>query len=124
MKRTRHHITLLAVLAAGAVLSIAGCSDDSNPSSSGGGNTRPHFKQVSIQGSSFNPATLNLVVGDTVLWTNKDGINHTVTSDTGSELNSGTLTTNQTYQHVFTTSGTFGYHCTVHPSMAGTVNVP
>ena len=80
---------------------------------------------VSISGFAFSPATLNIGVGDTVTWTNNEStaIPHTVTSDTGTELNSATLNPTNTYSHTFTTAGTFTYHCSIHPTMHGSVVV-
>ncbi len=124
MKALRSIGLRLAIMAAALVAVFVGCSSDSNSTGSGGGNTRPHFKEVSIQGSSFSPSSLTIAAGDTVLWTNRDGIGHTVTSNTGTELDSPLLSNGETYQHIFNTNGTFGYHCTVHPGMTGSVSVP
>lgn len=124
MKALRSFGLRLTIMAAALAAVFVGCSSDSNSTGSGGGNTRSHFKEVAIQGSSFTPSSLTIAVGDTVLWTNRDGVNHTVTSNTGTELNSPMLSNGETYQHIFNTNGTFGYHCTVHPGMAGTVSVP
>lgn len=110
----------VAVLA--CALLLVGCGDDDNPTSPGG-QTRQHFKTVSIQGNSYIPASLTIAVGDTVRWTNNDNVGHTVTSNSGSELNSGVLPNGGTYQHVFQTAGGFGYHCTVHPTMQAAVAV-
>lgn len=78
---------------------------------------------VAIEGFAFNPAELNIKQGDAVTWTNKDSAPHTITSDTGTEINSPSLSTGQTYSHTFSQAGTFTYHCSVHPSMKATVVV-
>ncbi|HEX4936852.1 MAG TPA: hypothetical protein VFV33_26905 [Gemmatimonadaceae bacterium] len=39
------------------------------------------------------------------------------------ELNSGTLAAGVGFQHTFASAGSFPYHCTIHPSMTGTVTV-
>lgn len=85
---------------------------------------------VSIAAFKYDPATLTVAVGDTVTWTNNEPlpasgtpIPHTVTSDTGTDLASPTFTSPQTYSKTFTAAGTYAYHCTVHPSMHGTVVV-
>jgi plastocyanin len=57
-----------------------------------------------------------------VTWTNLDGVAHTVTADDGS-WGSGTLGQGATYSHVFTSPGTYTYHCAIHPFMTGTVTV-
>ena len=67
--------------------------------------------------------------GDKVGWINTDQEVHTVTSgfenstDKGKQFDSGLLNTNQTFEHTFDKAGTYNYFCTVHPTMAGVVNV-
>jgi plastocyanin len=78
---------------------------------------------VTIQNFAFNSQTLTVAPGTTVIWTNKDSVNHTVTSDTGAWPDSGSLATNQTFSHTFTTAGTYPYHCALHPSMKASVVV-
>jgi plastocyanin len=80
--------------------------------------------EVSIQGMAFSPATLTITAGTTVNWTNIDGVSHTVTSDTAGLFDSGTISgSNGTYSHLFSTAGTFNYHCAFHPSMTAKVVV-
>jgi hypothetical protein len=50
------------------------------------------------------------------------GVAHTVTADDGS-WGSSTLGQGATYSQVFTSPGTYTYHCAIHPSMKGTVVV-
>ena len=83
----------------------------------------PQTLNIEISGFAFAQKTIEINVGDTVTWTNKDSVQHTVTSDSGSELDSSYLSKNQQYSHTFTTAGTFAYHCIPHPSMTGTVVV-
>ena len=76
-----------------------------------------------ISGFVFSPQVLSVKVGDTVTWTNKDSAKHTVTSDSGNELNSNLLGKNEEYSHTFTTAGTYKYHCTPHPYKTGKIVV-
>ena len=78
---------------------------------------------VTIQGFSFNPGTVTVVVGvnNTVSWTNMDSVTHTVTSDTGAF--GGTVPPGRTFTFTFTVAGTYGYHCSIHNYMKGTVVV-
>ena len=71
----------------------------------------------------FSPDTITIRPGDSVNWTNLDENPHTVTSDSGSELGSNSLGQGKSYSHVFLQSGTYTYHCAVHPEMKGTVIV-
>jgi glucose/arabinose dehydrogenase/plastocyanin len=77
---------------------------------------------VSIVGFAFSPREITIEVGDTVIWTEKDGAFHTTTSDTG-VWDSGTLELNETFPFTFNTAGDYPYHCTPHPGMTGTVIV-
>jgi plastocyanin len=84
----------------------------------------PAPRQVSatIQTDAFSPNPITVARGTTVTWTNLDGVPHTITADDGS-WGSGTLGQGDTYSHVFTSPGTYTYHCAIHPFMMGTVVV-
>ena len=85
--------------------------------------------------NGFDPKEINVKVGDTVKWTNNDIALHTVTSgkdrsdpNKGKDFNSGltfpdALYSGRTFQHTFTTAGTFPYFCQVYPGMVGKVRV-
>lgn len=77
---------------------------------------------INIQNFSFNPGIVTIPAGSTVTWINKDGVVHTVTSDS-QIFNSGTLSPRQQYSHIFTTTGTFDYHCSIHTFMTGKIIV-
>lgn len=79
---------------------------------------------ATIKNYVFSASNLTVTKGTKVVWTNEDSVGHTVTSDSGSELASGTLTKGGApYAHTFNTVGTFSYHCTPHPYITGTVTV-
>jgi plastocyanin len=77
---------------------------------------------VTMESLQFQPATVTVEVGDTVTWSNADGVSHTATADDGS-FDTGTISGGASASHTFTTAGTFAYHCEVHPTMTGTVVV-
>ena len=77
---------------------------------------------VSIANLSFNPATLNISKGTTVTWTNNDTVTHTVTADQGT-FDSNNLSPGSTFSFTFSQAGSYPYHCKIHPSMTGTINV-
>ena len=78
---------------------------------------------IEIKNFAFSPSTLTINLGDTVTWTNEDSAPHTVTSNSGTELSSGTLSNGKTYSHTFNTAETFEYHCEIHNSMKAKVIV-
>ena len=77
----------------------------------------------------FDPLILNVPVGATVTWKNLDSTLHTVTSGSaesgkpGTIFDSSYLTGGKTFQHTFSSAGTFDYFCTLHPYMKGQVVV-
>ena len=77
-----------------------------------------------LKGGTSGPnAAVQVKVGKTVTWVNKDTVTHTVTSDASSLFDSGFMPTGATFQFTFTTAGTYPYYCTVHPFMKGTIVV-
>jgi len=78
---------------------------------------------VFIKDFSFDSAEVTVKKGTIVKWTNQDSAPHTVTSDSGSELSSATLSNGQSYSHTFAEAGTFEYHCNIHPMMKAKVVV-
>jgi amicyanin len=80
-------------------------------------------ESVSIRNFAFSPSKITIKKGSQVVWTNKDSVGHTVTSDEGNELDSELLMQNDNYSHTFNEVGLFKYHCTPHPFMKGEVIV-
>lgn len=78
---------------------------------------------LDIVSHGFSPQTLHIEPGDTIIWTNRDSISHTVTSDSGNELSSGNIDPSQNYIHTFNNDGFYSYHCSIHPDMTGTIVV-
>lgn len=77
---------------------------------------------VQIIDFAFEPVTLEVSIGTTVVWTNSGSAPHTVTSDTG-VFDSGRLDPGGTFSMTFDTPGTFAYHCEFHPNMRATIVV-
>ncbi len=76
----------------------------------------------------YDPESISVSVGDSILWENVDDTLHTATSgspDTGADeiFDSDILSAGDTYEFTFTDAGTFDYYCILHPWMTGTVKV-
>jgi plastocyanin len=71
-------------------------------------------KNIEITSKSF-PANTAVAKGDTVAWTNKMDMQHTVTADDGS-FDSGQMGKGDSFSQVFNTIGTVPYHCDNHPA--------
>jgi plastocyanin len=133
MRRTTAlFLCLCLALSAGLVLTACGNSSSSSSSSSKKKSKKKKSSSattaagaVTMQNISFQPATTQVKVGDTVTWTNDESVGHDVTADDGSFKSgpSGGLQQGDTFQHKFDKPGNFAYKCTVHPNMTGTVNV-
>ena len=104
-----------------AIAALSACTRQAPPTT----NPPPGQSQnsVTISNFAFTPSELKVKVGDTVTWTNKDSAPHTVTSDSGSELASQSLSKGQTYSHTFSQAGTYSYHCSIHTGMKAKVIV-
>ena len=76
------------------------------------------FHTVQMSNMQFNPDTLSIYVGDTVRWTNNDGwhnVNATTTTFPNNPDGFGNaVTSNWTFDHVFTIAGTYEYRCDAH----------
>lgn len=80
--------------------------------------------KVTIDGFAFSPASITVKKGTTVTWTNQDGAAHTVVETDGQNgPNSDRLEKGQSYSFTYTATGTYKYHCSIHPDMTGTVTV-
>ena len=78
---------------------------------------------INIKSYAFSPAEIRIPKGSTITWTNNDAVSHTVTSDSGSELNSESLSQGETYSHKFNAQGTYEYHCKPHLFMKAKIIV-
>src|SRR5205823_5698253 len=79
---------------------------------------------ITIADFSFTPSEVTVPVGTTVCWTNNGPSTHTATSDDLSTFNSGPLATGESFEFTFTVDNVaYGYHCTFHPQMMGTITV-
>ena len=87
----------------------------------------PTTGAVSLKNIAFNPASIVIQSGGTVTWTwNDNPTPHNVTFTSGPTprpADSPPQMTTGTYDGTFSTVGTYGYHCTIHGNMSGTVTV-
>ena len=74
---------------------------------------------VRMRTGIFNPSSISVEEGDTVLWINDDRVPHTVTGFGVDKF----LYPGQTFKHTFRDDGSFHYICMLHPNMHGQVIV-
>jgi plastocyanin len=85
--------------------------------------------EVTVEKFQFTPATLEVKLGTTVTWTNKDAKDHTVQSGTPDKPDQagpirGNLTAaGGTYSCTFAKAGEYPYFCDIHHKMTGKIVV-
>ncbi|HET9772091.1 MAG TPA: plastocyanin/azurin family copper-binding protein [Acidimicrobiia bacterium] len=89
---------------------------------------------VTEVGTAFQPAQVEIVVGDRVVWTNRSNTSHSVAFDNGPDLHptctKGLLgpvgdcqEPGAAAQYTFQAAGNFAYRCKLHDAMRGVVVV-
>lgn len=116
--------TLAGMLAAGTLVLALGAPAaagklEQRTGATGAAATTAHVKIVDF---SFKPGTLRIARGTRVVWTDRGGVSHTTTSNTG-VWDSGTLAPGESFGRTFRKAGTFRYHCSIHSSMTGRIVV-
>ncbi len=118
MKKLLVQEKLLAI--ALSIMLLGGCKNNST-SPPPAGNTSSDT--VTVVDFSFNPQTLTIAKGTTVVWNNTSVSTHTSTSNTN-VWNTGDITPGTSKTITFDSTGTFPYHCIHHPTlMTGTIIV-
>ena len=79
---------------------------------------------ITMKSFAFSPAQVTINKGATVVWTNEDSAPHQLKSDSGFvAMDSQIIPQDSSFSVVFNQAGTYAYHCTLHPSMIGTIIV-
>ena len=137
MLTQRSRTALLSVVLVAGVVTAMACGGGGSGGSSATGVTSPSVTPgtgatavaaditITINGmnadQSFSPNPGVVKVGQTVAWHNADGIAHTAT---GASFDTGLIQAGATSAPIaFAVAGNLAYHCNVHTSMVGTLNV-
>ncbi|MDQ3954609.1 MAG: plastocyanin/azurin family copper-binding protein [Actinomycetota bacterium] len=130
----------IAGLMVGA-LGLVGCGSSDGAESSPVAPTNDGDKQVVLEAIAFQPSTIEIETGTTVVWTNKDDdVLHTVTSGRAKKEGIPGQTEDtpgkpdglfdmklpdegDTFEFTFEEPGTYTYFCAIHAPMTGTVTV-
>jgi plastocyanin len=105
------------VLGSAAVLVTCAASPDEAAAA-----RKPATHTVTIDASRFEPDTLTVIAGDTVVWRNQDLVAHTATSKAGA-FDSGLIAPGKSWTYKPKRAGDVSYTCTYHPTMTGTLRV-
>lgn len=76
---------------------------------------------VIVSNSSFSPSDIVIASGMSVTWTNQDKISYFIVDNDQSFA--FTLPADGSFSLPFTETGTYFYHCAIHPYMQGTITV-
>ncbi|MDP2663103.1 MAG: plastocyanin/azurin family copper-binding protein [Dehalococcoidia bacterium] len=103
-----------------ALLALAPFNSDARVETAG---ASTGISMTCLSGCRFDPQTVTIFAGATVVWTGADGI-HTSTSDSAI-WGSGDLLVGQSFSRTFDAPGVFPYHCNFHSlfGMIGTITV-
>ena len=82
--------------------------------------TRTHT--VTIESMRFQPETITVAPGDTIIWVNKDLVPHTATSEAG-RFDSKEIQAEKSWRYTVQKKGDYAYVCTFHPTMKGMLSV-
>jgi plastocyanin len=97
-------------------------SPASVPTESESGEKVERAVKVDIADFAYDPDPVRVQEGGKVIWMNEDAAPHTATADDGS-FDTGTIEEGKIQSETFKQPGTYAYHCEIHPTMHGTVEV-
>lgn len=118
-------LLLGAALVLGSLACGGGGGDGpTGPGPGPGPGPNPSPNTVTLGPSTFSPTSITIQTGGTVTWSNTSGILHNVTFNpaTGAPANVGNHSSGSN-SRTFGTAGMFGYQCTLHGGMTGSVTV-
>jgi plastocyanin len=78
--------------------------------------------EVTIDNFTFKPKLLQIAIGTTVTWINRDDVPHTV-AENDKRFKSAALDTDDKFSFTFTSPGEYSYFCGIHPHMTGKIVV-
>ena len=78
--------------------------------------------KVAIQDVKFTPREIKVKKGDTVIWSNADERDHTVTADDGS-FDTDNIDARATKEITAPRAGEIRYKCTIHQYMTGVIRI-
>jgi plastocyanin len=83
---------------------------------------KPKTHTVVMEAMVFRPAALTVRSGDTIVWVNKDIVEHTATS-AAAGFDSKMIRPGKSWKHTVRRKGNFAVLCSYHPAMTGTLQV-
>ena len=104
----------IVAIAAAVIVCIIELMADERP--------KPKTHTVRMENMRFQPESLTVARGDTVVWVNKDLVPHTATS--GDDVfDSKIIQPEKSWRFTARKKGEFAYICTFHPTMTAMLRV-
>lgn len=120
----RRNVWLWVAMMTVVMLILAGCSASPKSPADSGASTPANGSAAGAtvieQNFAFNPASLDVKVGDVVTFKNEDSAPHDVEID-GASLGQQQAGASVTW--TASKAGSFPFKCTIHPSMTGQITV-
>ena len=129
MEPPRARMTVLFAAVMAATLVLGACSSDSDggdsdapESESESGDLAPGSAAINIVDLTFEPTTITVAAGSTdIAITNADTVDHTFTLD--DDTVDAAVSAGQNITVTVELSESVAFHCEIHPSMTGTLQV-
>lgn len=129
--RAKVTVGMAAVVALAGLYLLACGSNSSSPTmptpttgGGGGGSAAVTISIIGMNGAqSFSPNPASVATGQTVRWVNNDPVNtHHIVQDAGA-FDTGNLPPGASSSPItINSTASMPYHCSIHPSMVGTIN--
>ncbi len=106
--------------------SLGSSSVSSGSSTSSQSSTGSLMHEVSLKDNKYNPSIVTMKLNETIRWKNNESnfVPHTVSRTSGiSGPSNQLLRPGQYFDYRFTQTGSYIYHCAIHPTMTGAVIV-
>ncbi len=114
--------TTLTALA--AVLALVACDSNNLPDPAPSVSIVTNASALGPNAFDPNPFTRSFNAGSRVAWANNDGVVHRLVSVAPAPLfDSGDIAPGATFEFTYSARGTYAYHCSIHPSMVGTITL-
>jgi len=131
--RTQQFLPLLVGLVAAGGLACSSSSTGPNTMPSGDITIQQNASTLGANAFSPNPFSESIAVKATVKWANADvgtggyggstGVSHHLVSNTLGVFDTGIIGPGSTHTVTFAAAGSYPYHCSIHPTMTGTITI-
>lgn len=81
----------------------------------------PRRTEIAMRGNSFRPRRVEVTLGDTIIWVNRDIVRHDAVKD--GLFDTGELRGGERFAWVPVDTGVIEYRCTIHQRMRGEIRV-